>query len=285
MFTVDHILFPVDFSTRSHAMIPTVEDLARRCGARVTVLHVLETPSYAGVAYEMLEMDSVRAVASRQLEAFGAEDFAGVKVQRVMHEGRSAPVIVEAAQEMNASLIAIPTAGYTRFRELLLGSVTSSVLHDAVVPVLTSAHTEDEVMAVPSYENIVCAIDLSEASVAVLRTARELAGKFGSRLHVVHAVPAVDERFASGPSDRAHRYLCNQAQEAYPALAALAEVTEPLEVVEELGSPADGVVAAVKRHQAGLVVAGRGRSQGFLGRLRTNIHELLRKSPTPVLSV
>jgi nucleotide-binding universal stress UspA family protein len=285
MFIVDHILFPTDFSARSHAMLPTVEDLARRFGARVTVLHVLETPSYAGVAYELLEMDSVRRVANRQLEAFGAEGFAGVALTRVMLEGHTASVIVEAAREMQASLIAIPTAGYTRFRELLLGSVTSSVLHDAEVPVLTSAHTEDAVVAAPSYEKIVCAIDLSEASVGVMAAARDVATRFGSQLHVVHAVPAVNETFASGPSDRAHRFLCGNAREKYPALAKAAGVTVELELMEELGSPADGIAVAVKRHGAGLVVAGRGQAQGFLGRLRTNIHELLRKSPAPVLSV
>ena len=285
MFAVDHILFPTDFSARSHAMISTVEDFAQRWHARVTVLHVLETPSYAGVAYEMLEMESVRSVARRQLDAFGASDLAGAKLERLMLEGHTASVIVEAANEMAASMIAMPTAGYTRFRELLLGSVTSSVLHDAEVPVLTSAHTEDAVAAPPGYRHIVCAIDLSEASVRVLEAARDLAVRFGSTLHVVHAVPAVDERFASGPSDRAHRYLCGNAREAYPALAAAAGVTAELEVVEEPGSPADGIVAAAKRHQAGLVVAGRGQAQGFMGRLRTNIHELLRKSAAPVLSV
>jgi nucleotide-binding universal stress UspA family protein len=285
MFNVTHILFPTDFSARSHAMIPTVEDLARRYGARVSLLHVLETHAYAGVAYEMLEMDSVRQVAQRQLEAFGAEAFAGVPVSRTMLEGRTAPVIVAAAEESKASLIAIPTAGYTRFRELLLGSVTSSVLHDAEVPVLTSAHTEDASAAVPSYQDVVCAIDLSAASVQVMTVAREVAAKLGSRLHVTHAVPAVDERWASGPSDRAHRYLCAQARELYPALAEAASVTAELEVVEELGSAADGVVKTVTRLNAGLVVAGRGRAHGFLGRLRTNIHELLRKSPAPVLSV
>lgn len=285
MFNVDHVLFPTDFSARSHAMVPTVEDLARRYGARVTVLHVLETPAYAGVAYEMLEMDAVRQVARRQLEGFGAAAFSGVAVTRTMLEGHTASVIVQAAEELKASLIAMPTAGYTRFRELLLGSVTSSVLHDAEVPVLTSAHMEDASPAVPAYDDLVCAVDLSEASAGVMGAARDVAAKLGARLHVVHAVPAVDERWASGPSDRAHRYLCAQAREAYPALAAAAGVTAELELVEELGSPADGIVAAVRRHKAGLVVAGRGQAQGFLGRLRTNIHELLRKSPTPVLSV
>lgn len=285
MFNVDHILFPADFSARSKAMIPTVEDLARRFAARVTVLHVFESPLYSEVAYEMLELDSVRRVAERQLEAFGAGDFEGVSVTRLMREGRSSNTIVDVAGEIQANLIAMPTAGYTRFRELLLGSVTASVLHDADVPVFTSAHTEDTITEAPDYRSIVCAVDLSEKSVAVLRSAREIAAKWGSSLAVVHVVPVPDERFASGASDRAHRFLCDKGRQEYPAIAAAAGATEPLEIVEAKGSTADGVIEVVKRNKAGLVIAGRGHAKGLLGRLRTNIHELIRKSPVPVLSI
>lgn len=281
----DHILFPTDFSARSHAMIPTVEDLARRFSARVTILHVFESPLYAEIAYEMLEMDAIRRVAGRQLEAFAAGGFSGCTVTRVMREGRSAGMIVEAAAEGKANLITMPTAGYTRFRELLLGSVTTSVLHDTETPVFTSAHTEDVMLETPDYQRILCAVDLSPASVAVLRQARELATHWGSTLTVVHAVPAVNEIFASGASDSAHRYLCEKARAEYPVIAAAAQVSEPLEIVEEPGSTADGIVAAVGHAQASLVVAGRGQARGVLGRLRTNIHELIRKSPVPVISV
>ena len=281
----EHILFPADFSARSHAMIPTVEDLAQRFHARVKILHVFESPLYSEITYEMLEMDSVRRVAERQLEAFAAGDFAGTAVTRLMQEGRSASVIVEASRELEAKLIVMPTAGYTRFRELLLGSVTASVLHDAEAPVFSSAHTEDVILERPDYQRIVCAVDLSPASVAVLRHAREIAAQVGAALTVAHTVPAVNEAFASGPSDGAHRYLCDKARAEYPAIAAAAGATEPLEMVEELGSAADGIIALVRRQNASLVVAGRGAAQGFLGRLRTNIHELIRKSPVPVLSL
>jgi len=280
----EHILFPADFSARSHAMIATVEDLARRFQSRVTILHVVEAPLYSEVAYEMMAMDAVRQVASRQLEAFAARDFAGVSVTRVMREGRSGNEIVQAAQELGASLIVMPTAGYTRFRELLLGSVTTSVLHDTPVPVFTSAHTEEAPRAA-GYERIVCAVDLSAASVEVLKVAHRVATHLQAELTVVHSVPGVDERWASGPSERAHRFLCTQARENYPALAAAAGVTAELRIDETVGSPADGIVAAANAAGAGLIIAGRGEVQGFLGRLRTNIHELIRKSPVPVLSV
>lgn len=279
--TIDHILFPADFSPRAHAMIPLVEDLARRWNAKVSILHVLETQAYAGVAYEMLQMEEVRKVASRQLEAFGAADFQGLSVTRMLVEGRTPAVIVETSREQEASIIVMPTIGYTRFRMLLLGSVTASVLHDADVPVLTSAHVEDHPLEVPDYRTILCALDLEEGSAALLSAARAFAARLGARLVPVHAVPAVDPRFLTGPSDRAHRFLCDQARDKYAALGA----PEQLLVMEAPGNALDGVVAAVRQEKAGLLIAGRGDAQGFLGRLRGNVHQLILKSPCPVLSI
>lgn len=279
--TIDHILFPADFSPRSHAMIPLVEDLARRTSARVSILHVLETHAYAGVAYEMLQLDEVRKVAQRQLEAFAADSFINIPTQKSLIEGRTADVIVEAARELHANLITMPTIGYTRFRMLLLGSVTASVLHDAECPVLTDAHTEDHPLAVPDYKTILCALDLEDGSQQLLAKAREFAQKMNARLIPVHAVPQPDERFITGPSERAHRFLCDEARKAYAEYNA----PEELLVIEAPGSAINGITQAIHQHKASLLIAGRGQVQGFLGRLRSNIHRLILESPCPVLSI
>jgi nucleotide-binding universal stress UspA family protein len=175
----------------------------------------------------------------------------------------------------------MPTIGYTRFRLLLLGSVTASVLHDAECPVLTDAHTEEHPLAVPKYETILCALDLEHGSPELLRKAREFAAKMKARLIPVHAVPQPDERFITGPSERAHRYLCDEARKTYAQYGA----PEELVVVEAPGSAIQGVVSAVREHRADLIIAGRGHAQGFLGRLRSNIHRLILESPCPVLSI
>ena len=40
-----HILFPIDFSQQNCGVAPYVACMARRYGARVTMLHVMEIPS------------------------------------------------------------------------------------------------------------------------------------------------------------------------------------------------------------------------------------------------
>ena len=63
-----------------------------------------------------------------------------------------------------ADLILMPTHGHGPFRRLLLGSVTSKVLHDAECPVWTGVHENKDRPAEPmTLKHVVCAVDLQSA--------------------------------------------------------------------------------------------------------------------------
>src|SRR5207245_2957797 len=55
--------------------------------------------------------------------------------------GDPAAEITHYAEKNQVDLIMMPTHGYGRFRNMLLGSVTAKVLHDAHCPIWTAAHT------------------------------------------------------------------------------------------------------------------------------------------------
>jgi hypothetical protein len=57
-----------------------------------------------------------------------------------------------------------------------------------------------------------------------------------------------------------------------------------VKIVEDAGL-VSGILLTASEHRADLLVIGRGVIQGTLGRLRTNAHELIRRSRCPVLSV
>jgi nucleotide-binding universal stress UspA family protein len=185
---------------------------------------------------------------------------------------------------MEAPLIMMPTRGHTRFRQLLLGSVTASVLHEAVCPVWTEAHREEGPEATGVYRTMVCAIDMGPRTRDVLQAAIEFSSHFDASLHVVHSVPGIDPRFPSGPADRAHALLVAEARENFSDLCQQARVTVPLEIVEDVGL-VNGIMGATAKYVADLLIIGRGVIQGTLGRLRTNAHEIIRRSPCAVLSV
>jgi hypothetical protein len=80
-----------------------------------------------------------------------------------------------------------------RFAALFWGRLLAKVLHDADCAVLTGTHIEEEAAAPEAlaFRNILCAVDLGLQSCAAVKWAGELAAKFESRLHVVHALPPI----------------------------------------------------------------------------------------------
>ncbi len=156
-------------------------------------------------------------------------------MRREVVEGPAAACIVERAATMEAPLIMMPTRGHTRFRQLLLGSVTAAVLHDAACPVWTDAHTEDGPELTGVYNSMVCAIDMGPRTPGVLQTSIEFSSHFGASLHVVHSVPGIDPRFPSDVADRAHTFLVDKAREDFPGHCLQAGVTVPLELVDDVG--------------------------------------------------
>jgi nucleotide-binding universal stress UspA family protein len=276
-----NILYPVDFSVRCRIVWPAVAGMARQLKVPVTVFHAF--------AFEHIKIpracEALRELVQQQLDSFLAgEEWGPVAVSRELADGPAAQCIVQRAAEMDRPLIMMPTRGQNRFRQLLLGSVTASVLHDADCPVWTEAHTEDQKPNDGRYRSMVCAIDMGPQTGPVLRAAYEFSSQFGSSLHVIHSVPGIDSRFPSAVADRAHVFLIDKAREDFPGFCKQAGVDLPLEIVEDVGL-VDGIVSAAARYGADLLIIGRGTIQGPLGRLRTNAHQLIRHSPCPVLSV
>jgi nucleotide-binding universal stress UspA family protein len=118
----------------------------------------------------------------------------------------------------------------------------------------------------------------------LLKVADEFSREFGASLLAVHSIPRGDARFSNALSDRAHALLVDTAREEYTAFSDESRVTPPLEIVAE-SSVVEGIVGALRKHNADLLVIGRGVIQGTLGRLRTHAHDLIRRSPCPVLSI
>lgn len=279
-----HILFPVDFSTPCENLVPAVEAWARRYEADLTLLHVHELPLVAVEQPNLaLELAALREASHQRLNEFLPDAFPGLTVRRLQVDGRAGAAIVDYAAANGIDLIMLPTHGYTRFRQLMLGSVVASVLHDCELPVWTSAHA-DAPLAAPSPKHVLCAIDCGPQTRHVLEAAVAVSQRFEVPLRIVHSHPALDTRFPSATVERAHKLLHDESLAAYQAVAQELDLPEYLEILEE-ATLVEGVTNAIATHQSDLLVIGRGRIQGLLGRLRTNAHDLIRMSPCPVLSV
>ncbi len=288
MYPFHKIVFPVDFSKRCEAVVPAVKSLAAKHGSAITLFHALDMPptGYAEwYAYAALvDVKSIQEHSRGSLERFAHRLFAGVpNVEIAVEEGTPVDALAAYLKDHPADLVMMASHGHSKFRSLLLGSVTSGILHDLDLPIWTAAHALEDPPHTDAMRNIVCAVDLEAKNVEVLRMAKSIADDYGATLQVVHSEPAVEELSHSDSAARFRRFLEFRAREDYAPLAAEAGVSEPVLVVE--GPVGDSIAAVARNSNAELVVIGRGVVQGTLGRLRTHVNEIIRCSPCPVLSI
>src|SRR5579871_2915930 len=109
MFKLEHILFPVDFSEPCLHAAPLVRFLARRTGARLTLLHVVDvSPGYYAdwPDYPSLDLRPLMRRRKQMLREFLQDEFADMPgVQRVLHHGDPAQVISDYAEKRAVNLI------------------------------------------------------------------------------------------------------------------------------------------------------------------------------------
>lgn len=285
---VKHILFPVDFSPRADATVPHVVAAARRFGAAVTLLHLVEMPvlPYGPVetlAFPGLQPRALKIQAEELMDRFAESEFDSLRVRRVVESGDPAVCIAALARDWGIDLIMMPTRGRGLFRAALLGSIASKVLHDAHCPVWTAAHAGE----LPPHQhiewkNIVCAIGLSPQSQNLLNTAEDLQHTLGATIHVVHAIPGEDafpQRFMDQEFENAlQEKAANAIREAQYAAGTNFDVA----IVR--GDVAPAVAQYAREVNADLVIVGRGTERGR-GGLRSRTYGIIRDAARPVLSI
>ena len=288
MFSIESILLPINFSDKCKASAEYARFLAGRANAKIVLLHVLEDVPYefasmefSGVALHELVIERKKQ-AEKQLREFAAENLAGVNLEVILMEGDPATRLVQKAHEANVNAILMPTHGYGPFRRFILGSTTAKVLHDADVPVWTGVHM-DEAVQQNRIENILCAIDLGEASERVAHWARNAAREVGAKLTVVHVVPSLEhmpgEYFERDWEVQVKQMVRKDLEKLLVADA------EHAEILIEGGDPADTICELARQRDADLIVIGRGTASGIFGRMRAHAYEIIRDSPCPVVSV
>ena len=139
------VLCATDFSDPAQPAVNAAAVEAKRRGARLTLLHVLDismataglmTMGFGGVVYNLPRAQredierTVRVRLAQQLEALGVDG------DTLIHEGSPAVAIGQAADELDAELVVIGTVGLSGWRRLTLGSVAEAVARTAPCPVL-----------------------------------------------------------------------------------------------------------------------------------------------------
>ena len=141
-FSLNRILVPLDFSGKSRQALEFAVPLAKQYGAKIFLIHVVEPvynyPPYpGGIGASMVKPNPLAEVAKDTLSTMAAElvppELLGKLLVRV---GSAYDEIVNAAEELDADLIALTTHGRTGLKHALLGSTAERVVRHAHCAVL-----------------------------------------------------------------------------------------------------------------------------------------------------
>lgn len=181
------ILVGTDFSDNAQRAADRAALIAHSRGADLELLHV-ESASALRDLKELFgaEANDVARRVEEQtrgaLEALGAEVMSRhrITVRTSLRRGEAAEELAAAAEKIEASLIVLGARGASPFRDALLGTTTLRTLGRTRRPVLAVRRAP-----AADYRRVLVALDLSAASLPLLRAAHETAP--GADLTMLHA--------------------------------------------------------------------------------------------------
>ena len=147
--SLDHVLVATDFSASASAAIDYAATLARRAGARLHLVHVLEEPFVTSGPYEWHMPDTParregryqQALARLSKDAAAVGDMVTPTVE--VRGGEVTRSIAQAAIDYGADVIVLGTRGRAGLRHLFGGGTAERLQQLAGRPIMTVRDADD----------------------------------------------------------------------------------------------------------------------------------------------
>ena len=286
---ISNVLVPVDFSPPSRLAVNYAVSLARIFRAKLTLMHVVESPAALGYPFgsgnPRVEKEH-REQAMRMLSALLApEDQDDLDLQIVIKSGDTRDEIVSTIGERRADIVVMGTHGRGLFGRWLIGSITQGILRKVSIPILTVCKATRPM----SLNRILFATDLCEASRHGFGHVLELAQMMRSEVVVVHATEsrAVLKHGIGEVVDYISPYTVEEVRAKLAEFVAEGTRLElKIETAPIEGVPAEAILKAADDHEADLIVITVQR-KGLVERtlLGTTAERVIREAYVPVLSI
>ena len=131
MFT--KILVPVDGSDNSYRALEDALVLSEKLGSNISVVNVMEQVPITHIESEKLLSELLEAYKKENQEILSkCSDIArqkGIAIKTVLLQGNPAPVILDYSKKENFDLVIMGSRGMGKFKELIIGSVSSKIVH------------------------------------------------------------------------------------------------------------------------------------------------------------
>ena len=135
------ILVPLDGSPLAEAVLPHAQALAKSEGAEIVILRVPVVPNLEmlsrtpGLATQVIEDAEIETEEYLKAEVTKLSK-EGAKVSSLIREGPIPEMILKAADDVHADVIAMSTHRRSGVQRWLMGSVADRVVHHSHIPVM-----------------------------------------------------------------------------------------------------------------------------------------------------
>jgi len=281
---IDHVLIASDGSDCGTRAARAGVELAATYDAAATVV--------VAAVGELSTADAERV--AEDVSEVGARS--QVTVRTRVSSDRPRAAILEAADDVDADVVAMGRHGHTNLGERLLGGVTERVLRTTDRPVLTVPGAGG---GLGDYEDVLVTSDGSDAARAAVRPGTDLAATYDATLHLLSVVDVlreagafnaggVDQGYVDGLVEDAASHLDVFAAACEEALEHGERAGDALAVEQSVrtGTPSEEIAAYVEDAGVDLVAmasTGQGSLAGQL--LGSTTDRVVRTVDVPVLVV
>jgi len=186
------ILVPTDFSKTASIATDVAFDIAKKSGASIVLLHVIEEAtggsfnvegqvSYSNATDKLFTLKMIEKAKAQMMKAVKDPRYADVKVDGELRIGNPYHGMRTIITEHKIDLIVMGTTGRTDLSEVIIGSNTEKVIRYSHCPVLTIQKKP----VTTEFKNIVYATAMSKDEELFSRIIKKTQGYYDSTIHLV----------------------------------------------------------------------------------------------------
>jgi len=131
---------PVDGSDNSYRALDAALLLSEKLGSIITVIHVMEEVPITHIGWEKMLNELLEAYKKENqdilLKCSEIANQKGLTVKTFLIEGNPASAILDYNKKEKFDLVIMGSRGLGKFKELILGSVSSKIVHHSPCAVL-----------------------------------------------------------------------------------------------------------------------------------------------------
>lgn len=186
------ILVPTDFSKTASTATDVAFDIAKRSGASIVLLHVIEEVtggsfnvagqvSYSNMEEKLFTIEMIKKAKAQMAKVVKDPKYAAVKVDGELRLGNPFHGMRTIITDQKVDLVVMGTAGRTAPSSMLIGSNTEKVIRNSHCPVLTVQSKP----ATSDFKNIAYATAMSKDEEIFSRIVKRTQQIYDSTIHLV----------------------------------------------------------------------------------------------------